>query len=246
MKGLILAAGEGTRLRPLTERIPKCLLPIRGRPLLSIWLDLCATYGVHEVFVNAHSNAAVIEEFAAAYRGPVSIRIFQERQLLGSAGTLLALRQAFEREPYFWIMYGDVLTAINLDKMLEFHLRSGCVATLGLYEVGNPRQCGIVSLDEHDIVCDFTEKPANPQTNLAFAGVMLASPQIFRDIPHKPVCDLGFDVLPRFIGRMAGFRITDYIVDIGTMKAYESAQREWPGLPLHSGVADTRRLVYGC
>lgn len=246
MKALILAAGNGTRLRPLTDRVPKCLLPIRGIPLLEIWLELCARHGIDEVFVNTHTNSAAIRKFAASYSGPISINLYEEEHLLGSAGTLYALRDNFKDEPYFWVMYGDVLTTVNLDRMLDFHRRMAQVATLGLYEVANPRQCGIVSLDSRGLVREFTEKPADPQSNLAFSGIMLASPQVLKEIPPKLAPDIGFDLLPRLINRMAGYRISEYLVDIGTLPSYEQAQFGWPGFALFATECQDVLLEQPC
>lgn len=228
MKALILAAGNGTRLRPLTDNVPKCLLPINGTPLLGIWLGLCAKHGITEVYVNVHANASAVKDFVQRYRGPVVIEVFEEQRLLGSAGTLSALRADFEDESHFWVMYGDVLTTVDLRAMFDHHLRSGCMATLGIHETPNPQECGIVSLNDRGLVYDFTEKPRHPQSNLAFSGIMIASPKIFDEIPNKVVCDIGYDLLPKLVNKMSAYRITDYLIDIGTIKAYKSAQRDWP------------------
>jgi mannose-1-phosphate guanylyltransferase len=198
--------------------------------MLQIWLDLCAKHGISEVVVNAHAKAGAVRAFAERYCGPVSVSIFEERELLGSAGTLRENRYTFENEPLFWVMYGDVLTSVNLDEMLAFHQRARTLATLGLYKVANPLACGIVTLDQADIVREFTEKPLEPNGNLAFSGVMIGTPDLLNEIPIKPVCDIGFDLLPKLVGRMAGYRIREYLVDIGTIEIYEAAQRCWPGL----------------
>ncbi len=230
MKALILAAGHGTRLRPFTGDTPKCLLPIRGVPMLQIWLDLCAKHGIGEVMINAHANIAAIRAFVEQYRGPVSVDIFEEKELLGSAGTLRENRHIFENEPLFWVLYGDVLTSADLGNMLGFHRCAKTQATLGLRPAPNPRACGIATLDQTGIVREFAEKPLQPNGNLAFSGIMIGTPGLLNEIPVKPVCDIGFDLLPRLVGRMAGYRISEYLVDIGTIESYEEAQRCWPGL----------------
>lgn len=230
MKALILAAGHGTRLRPLTDNTPKCLLPIRGVPLLQIWLDLCAKHGIREAVVNAYANVSAVRRFVENYCGRVSMSVFEEKELLGSAGTLRENRHRFEREPLFWVMYGDVLTSADLDAMLAVHQRARTLATLGLYEVANPRACGIVTLDRSGIVREFEEKPLRPNGNLAFSGIMIGTPALLNEIPSKSVCDIGFDLLPKLAGRMAGYRIKEYLVDIGTVESYEAAQHCWPGI----------------
>jgi NDP-sugar pyrophosphorylase family protein len=135
---------------------------------------------------------------------------------------------AKERE--FFVLYGDVLTNVDLTELLEFHREREVAATIGLYEVTNPSQCGIVTVDQDGMVRDFVEKPAKPASNLAFTGVFIASPAIFEAIPQQAPADIGFDVLPKLIGRMAAYKVTDFLVDIGTAEKYERVQTTWPGL----------------
>jgi len=230
MKAFLLAAGHGTRLRPLTDRLPKCLLPIQGMPMLEIWLEQCALLGIDEVLINIHSHANLVREFVAGHRGTTRVHVVEEKNLLGSAGTLRANADWVSREPYFWIFYGDVLTNADLSQMLDTHLVKAQAATLGLYQVLDPKRCGVVTLDENDIVTQFVEKPTRPASDLAFAGLMVATPELLWAIPPRDPCDIGFDLLPRLSGRMAGYRISEYLIDIGTPNNYTHAQQTWPGL----------------
>lgn len=230
MKAFLLAAGYGTRLRPYTSAVPKCLLPVRGVPILQIWLELCARFRISEVLVNTHAHAAAVADFVRNWRDGVRVRVVEERQLFGSAGTLRANRQWVESESSFWVFYADVLTSLDLDRMLRFHLPTSA-ATLGVCSVPDPERCGIVALDGNGTVVSFVEKPAQPKTNLAFAGIMIGTPQLLDAIPDKPGADIAFDVLPRLVGRMRGYRVFDYLLDIGTRENYEQAQQTWPGLP---------------
>lgn len=240
MKAFILAAGEGTRLRPVTNSIPKCLVPIQGEPLLAIWLELCRRSGIADVLINLHGYPDAVRRFIARRDYGVRIHLFDETTLLGSAGTIAANRAWVDPEPFFWIFYADVLTNMDLSRMLAFHQRSRVAATLGVYEVPNPHQCGIVEVDENKIIRRFVEKPANPVSNLAFSGVMIGTPEFLNAIPAASPADLGFHVFPELIGRMAAYVTTDYLVDIGTPVNYEAAQRSWRGfqIPLEgTGVA---------
>lgn len=231
MKAFILAAGYGTRLRPLTDHVPKCLVPIRGVPMLQIWLDLCAMYGIDEVLINVHSHADHVRAFLAANTGtPVRVSISEEAQLLGSAGTLRANQAWVERETSFWVLYGDVLTGARFDEMLDVHQKHGLAATLAVSPVGDPKRCGIVSVDDRGVITDFVEKPVQPRSNLAFSGLMVCSPAIFHAIPEEVPADIGYNVLPRLVGNMAAYRVHDYLIDIGTMENYNEAQQNWPGL----------------
>ena len=225
-----MAAGHGTRLRPLTDRIPKCLAPIRGVPILSIWLEICRRYGVREVLVNLHSQSQAIQDFLAKSQVNIQVRIFEEPVLLGSAGTLRANRAWVESEPSFWVFYADVLTTANLSRMADFHRRHQGVATLGVCPVPDPHRSGIVVVDEVGVVRQFVEKPQNPPGNLAFGGILLARPELLESIPDQIPADLGHDVLPRLANRMFAHLITDYHLDIGTPESYAAAQTGWPGL----------------
>ena len=230
MKAFILAAGSGSRLRPLTDSVPKCLLPIQGAPLLEIWLENCAMAGISEVLVNVHSHAGKIRDFARTHKVPVRVHIAEEEELLGSAGTLAANRQFVSGEDVFFVLYGDVLTNLNLLDLLAFHRDHATVATLGIHHVPDPTQCGIVMTDEHDIVRGFVEKPAEPIGNWAFSGIMAARQQLFDFIPARRPADIGFHLLPQLVGRMSAYRISAFLLDIGTLHTYRAAQLSWPGL----------------
>ncbi len=218
MKAFILAAGKGERLRPLTDTIPKCLLSIQSVPILGIWLELCRRHGIDEVLVNTHSHADSVKSYLRDHRHGVKVHLAEEGTLLGSAGTLLAHRRWIGSERDFWIFYGDVLTNTNITQMLEFHRRRKQVATLGVNEVADPHQW------------EFVEKPTNPSSNLAFSGILVATPAIFDVIPDRIPADIAFDLLPKLVGRMVAYPISDYLVDIGTPASYQYVQRTWPGL----------------
>jgi mannose-1-phosphate guanylyltransferase len=230
MKAFLLAGGIGSRLRPLTDSTPKCLLPVQGTPMLQIWFTLCRAYGIDEVLINLHAHADVVRRFIERHSDGVKVTLFEETSLLGSAGTILANRDWIKKENAFWIFYADVLTATNLDQMLAFHNRKDQLVTLGVYEVPDPTRCGIVQVDEYDIVRDFVEKPEAPASRLAFSGLMLAKPAIVDSIPDLSPVDLGFHVLPKLVGRMAAYKVREFLIDMGTMETYQKAQEAWPGI----------------
>jgi len=229
MKAFLLAAGQGTRLRPITDKVPKCLVPICGVPMLKIWMELCRKSGIEEVLVNLHTHADSVRNWLGTNADGVRVRLAEEATLLGSAGTILANRDWVSSDDCFWIFYADVLTTANLNRMLEFHLERKPVATLGLYEVPDPSRCGIVSFDEQMVIREFVEKPTQPKSRWAFSGVMIGTPELINQIPTRYPVDLGFDVLPRLIGRMLAYPVSEYLIDIGTLENYQRAQNTWPG-----------------
>jgi mannose-1-phosphate guanylyltransferase len=221
-------------LRPITDTIPKCLVPIRGTPLLLIWLRLCKRFGIDEVLINVHAHAAMVRDFLRQNASGTNARVVEEERLLGSAGTLRENRDWVASDDLFWVFYADVLCRANLGEMLQRHLRRKPAATLGVYEVSEPSRCGIVSADGDGMIQRFVEKPTTPMGNLAFSGLMIGSPEMLEVIPDSAILedtvDIGFHVLPRLTGRMLAFQIHDYLMDVGTMENYLTAQETWPGL----------------
>lgn len=230
MKAFLLAGGHGVRLRPITDTTPKCLVPIKGVPLLSIWLQLCKRIGIDEVLINVHAHAQAVREFLERDTSGVAVRVVAERQLLGSAGTLRVNRDWVSSDDFFWVFYADVLNRADFAGMLHLHRQRMPAATLGLYQVPDPSRCGIVRIGHDGVIHEFVEKPANPASNLAFSGLMIGTPELLDVIPESTPADIGFHVLPQLTGRMLGFHIHDYLIDIGTMENYERAQATWPGL----------------
>lgn len=232
MKAFLLAAGEGRRLRPLTSSVPKCLLPIRGKPLLEIWLDLLQRHGVREALVNLHHLDQPVRDFLRS-RGPgLPVTAVYEERLLGSAGTVLQNRDFVAGEDDFLVLYADNLTNVDLTSMVRRHREREDPLTLGVVPTDRPREKGIVVVDGEGRVSDFQEKPARPLSNLANAGVYVARPAIFDHFPvaGPEALDFGFHILPRMRGHMNVHVIAEFLMDIGTPEAYRQAQDEWPGL----------------
>lgn len=228
MKAILLGAGLGTRLRPLTLDVPKCLLPIAGRPLLEIWLENLSRIGVDDVLLNTHYLAAKVADFAAERAAPPRLRLAHEPTLLGSAGTLVANRRFVEGERHFLVLYADNLTTFDLLELVRDHEASGTIATLGLFHSRRPRDCGIVELDHAGVMTGFVEKPREPKSDLANAGLYVFSPAVF-DLIGPDVNDIGYDLLPRLVGKARGLEMRGYFRDIGTLDDYENAQKEWQG-----------------
>jgi mannose-1-phosphate guanylyltransferase len=193
-------------------------------------MEICRHAGIDEVMVNLHSHAESVRSWLETNADGVIVHLAEETTLLGSAGTLLANRDWIASEACFWVLYADVLTNTNLSRMLEFHLAREPAATLGLYQVPDPSRCGIVSFDEGMVIREFVEKPSQPPSRWAFSGVMIGTPELINHIPSRYPVDLGFDVLPRLVGKMLAHPISDYLIDIGTLENYEVAQNTWPGL----------------
>ena len=227
MKAFLLAAGLGTRLRPITDSTPKCMLRIGDRPLLDIWLDALAEAGVHEVLVNLHHHAPVVRAHLAARSGPPAVRLAEEQELLGSAGTLLANRSFVDGEEMFLAVNADNLTDFDLGLLVDAHRDGGAIATLSLFRAPRPAECGVVEVEDGRVV-GYIEKPADPPCDLANAGMYAFHPSVLEVIAGPPPKDIGYDLLPRLVGRARAVIIDGcYFIDIGTPAALERARDEW-------------------
>ncbi|NCB92499.1 MAG: nucleotidyltransferase family protein [Clostridia bacterium] len=231
MKAFLLAAGFGTRLRPLTNTVPKCLIPIQGKALMEWWLELFAKHGISEVLVNTHYLAESVRDFISGWNIEVGFPMvteFFEETLLGSGGTVAANRSFIGNDEEFLICYADNLTDVDLGAFQKFHKTHNGVLSMGLFHTGIPEQCGIAALDDTKQIIEFEEKPLYPKSNLANAGIYIARQELFHYLPKtQGLLDFGKDVLPKLVGKMYGWEISDYLLDIGTLENYEKAKKEW-------------------
>lgn len=194
-------------------------------------MQLCKRIGIEEVLINVHAHAATVSEFVQRNPSGVRVRIVEESELLGSAGTLRANRSWVSSDDFFGIFYADVLNRVDFTGMMQMHRKRRPAATLGVYEVPDPGRCGIVTVDNSGVIKEFVEKPSQPACNLAFSGLMIGTAALLDAIPDNTPADIGFHVLPQLAGRMVAYHIHDYLIDIGTMENYQTAQVTWPGFP---------------
>jgi len=230
-KALILAGGLGTRLRPLTDTLPKCLVPIAGRPLLDYWFDALKQVSISDVLINTHHlpeqvRGYISDKNSAGWR----VEEAWEPELLGSAGTVTANRGWCEDADHCLVIYADNLSTVDLQPFLEFHLRHGDPFSIFLFRTQNPSACGIATVDEVNRVTAFVEKPEQPDSNLANGGLYVITADAWREIADQGSFDLGFDVLPRFVNRMRGYEFDGFHLDIGTPEALTHANEQAPHL----------------
>jgi len=267
MKALVLAAGEGTRLRPLTLDKPKPMLPIAGKPLLEHTIEWLKHHGITQIAINLHHKPeAITSHFGDGHRWGVEITYSYENPILGTAGAIKKLEDYFDGT--FVVFYGDVLTDMNLSALIEFHRKTRRaedgnpssvfrlpssvfrppssafrspssvfllpLATIALYRVPNPTECGIVELAPDGRITRLVEKPPPEEvfSDLASAGVMVMEPGVTDFIPPDTFYDIGYHLLPDLIARgipVYGVPIAahEYLIDIGTPEKYERAQYEW-------------------
>lgn len=231
MRALLLAAGLGTRLRPLTNYLPKCLVPIHGRPLLDYWLETLLDNGIEQVLINTHYMAPMVQQYLKKSTWLPHITLVHEESLLGTGGTILENRTFFKDEA-FLIAHADNLTIFDCQQFLHQHTNrcTGTEMTMMVFETPDPKSCGIVSLDRRGVVQAFHEKVVNPPGNLANGAVYIFEPSVVEWIAAlgKSQVDLSTEVIPNFVGKIFTYYNDLYHRDIGTMESWIDSKRDFP------------------
>lgn len=212
------------------------MLPVGGKPLLEHTIELLKRHGITQIAINLHHKPeAITDYFGDGHDFGVEITYSPEDPILGTAGAVKKLERYLDDT--FVVVYGDVLTNLDLTALASSHRRNGALATIALYQVDNPSACGLVAMDDHLRITWFAEKPPSEEvfTDLANTGILILEAEIVKHIPPDTFYDFGHDLFPRLLEDgvpMYGYPIadTDYLLDIGTIDHYERAQREWPAL----------------
>jgi len=229
VSALLLAAGLGTRLHPLTEYWPKCLMPIGERPLLEYWLETLWRAGMREALVNLHYLPEIVEEFLVRPRFRDWVRAVKETELLGTAGTLRAHADFFKTQTTL-LVHADNWCQCEFADFLEFHQHrrpKGTVLTMMTFDTESPQSCGIVEVDDDGVVQAFHEKVTNPPGTRANAAVYLLEPELLNWLVTQPqINDFSTQVLPNYIGRIATWHNPQLHRDIGTIQSLRQAQSD--------------------
>lgn len=235
MKAIILAGGEGTRLRPLTYKTPKPLIDVQGKTLTEHVFDILKRYGVTDVILSLGYKAEEIKEYFDDGSGfGLKIDYLVENEPMGTAGPLILMNQiGCQLAEDFLVLNGDNLFALDLAKMMEFHKSHDGVATIALTKVSDPTHFGIARLEDNKIL-EFVEKPKKEEapTDLANSGYYIFRPGIFKYIPDKQFVMLENDVFPVLAkeGKLYGYPDKAQWFDTGTHERYEQVKREWKGI----------------
>ncbi|QCI63178.1 nucleotidyltransferase family protein [Phreatobacter stygius] len=230
MRALLLAAGLGTRLRPLTLTVPKCLVPVHGKPLLGYWLEHLFAGGIERVLINTHWLALPVRDYVAASPWRSRIDLVHEEELLGTGGTVLANRDWLNGAP-FLLAHADNLTDFDVSTFRRRHedRPKGCAMSMLAFRTDDPRSCGVLELDAACVLQAFHEKVPDPPGNLANAAVYICEPEIAEFIASlgKPIVDFSTEVIPRFIGETLAVETSGYHRDIGSPASLKAAEREY-------------------
>ncbi|MFQ5556634.1 MAG: sugar phosphate nucleotidyltransferase [Acidimicrobiales bacterium] len=230
MKAVIMAGGEGTRLRPLTSNVPKPMMPLANRPMMEHVVDLLKRHGFEEIVVTVAFMANAIRNwFGDGAEFGVSIEYATEATPLGTAGSVGNARDALTER--FLVISGDVLTDIDLSRIVSVHDQSGALATIGLVRVDDPLEFGIVITREDGSIERFLEKPGWGQvfSDTINTGIFVLEPDIFDHIEPDRAVDFSGEVFPALLAddRPVFGAITDgYWEDVGTLESYVGAHAD--------------------
>jgi len=231
LRALLLAAGFGTRLRPITNSVPKCLVEINGRPLLDYWIELLSKGGIVEILINLHHLPKAVRSYVESCRHPVRITMVYEETLLGTGGTLLKNRDFFRGEASM-LVHADNLSSFDVRAFIRRYEKreKGIEITMMTFDAAEPEECGIVELDERGIVMAFHEKVKSSPGNVANGAVYIVSPSVMDFLASlgKEAIDFSTEVLPRFMGHINTFHNGIYHRDIGTVESLLAAQIDFP------------------
>jgi mannose-1-phosphate guanylyltransferase len=237
VRALLLAAGKGTRLQPLTNYWPKCLMPIAGRPLLEYWLKILHDLGIKDVLVNTHSHKDHVETFLARKQFSNWVKPVFEKKLLGTAGTIRKNTYFFSGHTMF-LAHADNWCQCDFSEFINYHLYerpSHCSITMMTFTTNTPQSCGIVETNNEGVVCGFHEKVSKPPGNKANGAIYLIEPEVIEWLKiHNGVTDFSTEVITEFIGHIATWHNNNIHRDIGTINSLRYAQHDiiqdydWP------------------
>lgn len=237
-KAIILAGGEGTRLRPVTYEIPKSLLTVHKKPIISYLVELFAAYGVREVKVIIRSVER--NEFEwwmkrwGRNHGKINISFEEEPKPMGTIGYVARYLGAWVKNETFFVTNGDELKEIDLAEMERHHREQKGEATLALIEVSNPHEYGVAVLDGHRIT-RFIEKPKEPPSNFINGGFYIFEPVALGRLNEQIKSGQEFlmsekDLFPRIAaaGKLVAYKASGRWCDCGNFERWEKAMKEWP------------------
>jgi len=225
-KVMILAAGLGTRLRPLTDLISKPMTPIVNKPVMEHIIELLKLHDFREIVCNLHWYPEAIKDyFGDGSKWGVKITYSYEPELLGTAGGVKKVEN-FLKDKTFLVLSGDALTDIDLTEFMEFHKRKDGICSIALSEVANPSQYGVVLIDNDNKIIGFQEKPlpGEEKSRLANTGIYVFEPEIFNYIPYNVFYDFGRDLFPKLLAKKIpyyGYKHLRYWNDVGSLEEYQ-------------------------
>ena len=224
MRALLLAAGLGTRLRPLTDTTPKCLVPIKGKPLLDIWCEALLAAGVTKLLINLHYKSEQVQQHLESSKFSGLVETIYEPSLLGTAGTLLANQKFFDNQDGI-LLHADNYCETNISELISAHESrpSNCDLTMLAFRTSTPETCGILEVSKNQILKKMYEKSSDDHGNLANAAFYILSKKLIGELKNET--DFSNEVIPKYFGKTLVVETSETFIDIGTPESYAHAQK---------------------
>jgi len=224
VRALLLAAGLGTRLRPLTDTTPKCLVPIKGKPLLDIWCEALLAAGVTKLLINLHYKSEQVQQHLDSSKFSELVETIYEPSLLGTAGTVLANRKFFENQDGI-LLHADNYCEASISELISAHESrpSNCDLTMLAFRTSTPETCGILEVAKNQVLQKMYEKSLDDHGNLANAAVYILSKKLINEL--KDETDFSNEVIPKYFGKTLVVETSETFIDIGTPESYAHAQK---------------------
>lgn len=245
MKAVVMAGGEGTRLRPLTLDVPKPFLRVAGKPAIEYALDALVRAGIQDIIVTTfYKPERLIQHLSGGARLKARIFYSVEDEAMGTAGGVAKCLPLLGNDTVV-VLSGDVIADVNIKALVDAHQRSGAVATMALTQVENPTEFGIVGLDESGRIVRFKEKPKAEEvfSNLVNAGIYVLSPEALREVPQGQQFDFSKQLFPKLLEsgkRLQGVPLEGFWMDVGRpsdlLKASHALGQKHHGGSLREGA----------
>jgi mannose-1-phosphate guanylyltransferase len=225
VRALLLAAGLSTRLRPLTDTTPKCLVTIKGKPLLDIWCEALLAAGVKKLLINLHYKSEQVQQHLESSKFFEFVETVYEASLLGTAGTLLANRKFFDNQDGI-LLHADNYCEASISELISAHESrpSNCDLTMLAFRTSTPETCGILEVSKNQVLQKMYEKSLDDHGNLANAAFYILSKKLISEL--KDETDFSNEVIPKYLGKTLVVETSETFIDIGTPESYALAQEK--------------------
>lgn len=252
MKAMVLAAGVGSRLDPLTAQVPKPLVPVTNVPVMEHIIGLLKRHGIEDIIANLHYLPEKLRHYFTEGEGKkigVNIEFRQEEKLSGDAGGVRFCRD-FLGDGTFIVLMGDLLTDADLTRVIGEHKRKGAIATIALKQVEDVTHFGVAVLDENGFIKGFQEKPKaeDALSNLASTGIYILEPKVFDYMPAQGDFGFGRQLFPLLVEKgekVLGVEIGDYWSDVGTIEQYWRSNFDVLKGKMKAPMQGYKKVVYG-
>lgn len=232
MQAIILSAGEGKRLRPLTNNVPKVMLDINGKPVLEYHITLLKQHGINEIFLNLFTHPRKIidyfedgkkigvniaysrEDLESSYKGPL---------LLGSAGSLHNFKNQLKDD--FFVIYGDVFMEVDFSKMYKFHKMKNSLFTIAVHKASHPLDSDLIEFDRNKRIINWLKAPHGRTSGVNNAGLYIINSKILELLPLEVPLDFAHGFIPLLLEKslpLFAYETTEFMMDMGTLDRYNS------------------------